>query len=131
MKRLTRQWLRKAEHDVLVAHHLFTLSPPLSDEICFHCQQAIEKLLKGMLAERGLPIQKTHDLTILIDHLLPAEPALRSLRRGLKGVSRYAVEYRYPGLNTSTRQARAAYRKALQVRERIHQRLGLPRMPLP
>ncbi len=82
-----------------------------------------------MLAERGLPIQKTHDLTILLDQLLPTDPTLRSLRRGLKGVTRYAVEYRYPGMNTSTRQARAAYRKALLLRQGIHKRLGLPAKP--
>src|SRR6266481_6157412 len=130
MKRLTGQWLRKAEHDVLVARHLFKLKPLLTDEICFHCQQAVEKLFKGMLAERGLPIQKTHDLSILLAHLLPADPTLRSLRRGLKGVTRYAVEYRYPGMNTSARQARAAYRKALLVRGEVHKRLGLPSTPV-
>jgi hypothetical protein len=82
-----------------------------------------------MLAEHGLPIQKTHDLTVLLAQLLPAEPSLRSLRRGLKGVSRYAVEYRYPGVNTSSRQARAAYRKCLQVRQVLHKRLGLRPRP--
>jgi HEPN domain-containing protein len=129
MKRLTGQWLRKAEHDVLAAWHLFKLSPLLTDEICFHCQQAIEKLLKGMLAERGLPIQKTHDLTVLLGQLLPTDPTLRSLRRGLKGVTRHAVEYRYPGMNTTARQARAAYQKALLVRQGIRKRLGLPAKP--
>jgi hypothetical protein len=54
---------------------------------------------------------------------------MRALRRGLKGVSRYAVEYRYPGMNTSTRQARAAYAKALQMRHEIQKRLGLPNKP--
>ena len=82
-----------------------------------------------MLAEGGLPIQKTHDLVILLAQLLPTEPTLRPLQRGLKGVTRYAVEYRYPGMNTSGRQARAAYQKALLVREAIRKRLGLPAKP--
>ncbi len=73
MKGYTRQWVRKAESDIAVARHLFKLRPLPSDEICFHCQQAIEKYFKSLLAESGLPIQKTHDLTILIqrhdDHL--------------------------------------------------------------
>ena len=129
MKRLTGQWVRKAEHDVLVAWHLTKLKPLLTDEICFHCQQAIEKLLKGMLAEHGLPIQKTHDLTILLAQLLPTDPTLRSLGRGLKGVTRYAVEYRYPGINTTARQAQTAYRKARLVRMEMHKRLGLPAKP--
>src|SRR5438128_4788293 len=126
MKRFTRQWLRKAENDLAVARHLLKLRPLLSDEICFHCQQAIEKYFKGLLAEFELPIQKTHDLTILLEHLVATEPELRSLRRGLKGVTRYAVEYRYPGMNTTARQARAAYQKTLIVRGEIPKRLGLP-----
>jgi hypothetical protein len=83
-----------------------------------------------MLTERGLPVQKTHDLTVLLDQLLPTDPTLRSLRRGLKGVTRYAVEYRYPGMNTSARQARAAYQKSLLVRQEILKHLGLPPKPL-
>jgi HEPN domain-containing protein len=126
MKRVTRQWLRKAENDLRVAGHLFKLRPLPSDEICFHCQQAIEKFFKAMLAEQALPIQKTHDLTILLAQLLPTIPALRALGRGLKGVSRYAVEYRYPGMNTTARQARAAYQKSLRVRATIRKLLGLP-----
>jgi HEPN domain-containing protein len=98
----------------------------MSDEICFHCQQSIEKYFKSLLADRSLPIQKTHDLIILLDQLIPADSSLRSLRRGLKGITRYAVEYRYPGLNATARQARAAFEKTLLVRQEIRKRLGLP-----
>jgi HEPN domain-containing protein len=128
MKRLTGQWVRKAEHDILAARHLLKLRPVLTDEICFHCQQCIEKYLKGMLAEHMLPIQKTHDLTVLISQLMPTDPTLRPMRRGLKGVTRYAVEYRYPGMNASARQARA-YQKALLIRQEIRKRLSLPAKP--
>jgi hypothetical protein len=93
MKKVTRQWLRKAENDLRAARHLFTLKPLLTDEICFHAQQAIEKFLKSLLAEQGLSIQKTHDLTILLAHLLPTFPSLRPLGRdpicGRVQVSRY------------------------------------------
>jgi len=117
--------LRKAENDLAVARHLFTFRPLLNDEICFHCQQAIEKYFKGLLAKLGLSIQKTHDLTILLQQLVPTDATLRSLARGLKGVTRYAVQYRYPGMNTTSRQARAAYKKAQSVRVEIRKRLGL------
>jgi hypothetical protein len=80
----------------------------------------------SMLAENSLPIQKTHDLTILLHQLLPLDSTLVSLKRGLKGTTRYAVEYRYPGLNTTLRQGRAAYKRALVVRREVRGRLGLP-----
>lgn len=119
MKKITRQWARKAESDVIVARHLFKLKPLPSDEICFHCQQTIEKYFKALLAESALPIQKTHDLTILLHQLIPTDATLQSLARGLKGITRYAVEYRYPGLNASSRQARSALR---WLSEPVHSR---------
>lgn len=130
MKKVTREWVRKAESDIAVARHLFKLKPLPNDEICFHSQQAIEKYFKSLLAEAGLPIQKTHDLIILLQQLLPGDATLRGLRRGLKAISRYAVEYRYPGMNTTGRQARAAYAKALVVRQEIRRRLGLRSAPM-
>ena len=96
------------------------------DSPCKVTLEAIEKYFKSMLAEHALPIQKTHDLTILLCQLIPIDNGLRSLQRGLKAVSRYAVEYRYPGMNTTLRQARAAYQRALMIRSEIRRRLGLP-----
>ena len=125
MKKYTRLWVRKAESDIVVARHLFKLKPLPTDEICFHCQQAIENYFKGLLADSALPIQKTHDLAILLLQLIPTDAALRPLGRGLKGMTRYAVEYRYPGMNTTSRQARTAYQKALVIREAIRRQLGL------
>jgi hypothetical protein len=58
--------------------------------------------------------------------LIPSDATLRPLGRGLKGITHYAVEYRYPGMNTTRRQAGAAYRKSLVVREEVRRRLRLP-----
>jgi hypothetical protein len=80
-----------------------------------------------MLQEFGLPIPYTHDITGLIDLLIPTDKTWRSLRRGTKSLVRDAVDYRYPGLKTTPRQARAAFQKAVRFREQIRQRLGLPR----
>lgn len=44
------------------------------DGICFHAQQCAEKYLKAVLAEAGLPVVKTHDLTALLDQVLALQP---------------------------------------------------------
>jgi hypothetical protein len=51
---------------------------------------------------------------------------LASLRRGLKSLSRSAVEYRYPGARATKRGMEAALRHAEGVRHESRQRLGLP-----
>lgn len=53
-------------------------SPRVADEVFgFHCQQAVEKLLKALLAAVGVGFGRTHDLGHLMDlvsdrgHILP------------------------------------------------------------
>ena len=101
-------------------------TPALNDQICFHCQQAAEKYLKAMLQHFGLPIPRSHNLETLLQHVLPHDSTLRSLRTRLVNLSRFAVDYRYPGMSASTRQANAAIRSTTMVREELRRRLGLP-----
>jgi HEPN domain-containing protein len=127
MKKLTGEWVRKAENAIAAARQLIKQKPILPDEIGFHCQQAIEKYLKALQFEQGIAIKKTHDLVFLLKELTPADPTLKLLRPGLKEITRYSGEFRYPGLDATSRQARAAYKKALIVRNEIRERLGLPK----
>ncbi|MBC7815876.1 MAG: HEPN domain-containing protein [Planctomycetaceae bacterium] len=126
MKRLTREWVAKAEADFHVADALQHTRPPVHDARCFHCQQSAEKYLKALLEELGATIPRTHNLEDLLALLLPHYPQLRSLRRGLIFLTDFAVETRYPGENANKRQAESAMRWATKVRAVIRQMLGLP-----
>jgi HEPN domain-containing protein len=125
MRKLTAQWIKKAEADFSAAKQLLQTKPLLKDQIGFCCQQAVEKYLKALLQEWGLAIPYTHDITGLIDLLLPVDKTLRSLRRGSRGLTLFAVEYRYPARESTVRQARAAFEKAGRFRDEIHRRLGI------
>jgi HEPN domain-containing protein len=131
MKRLTTEWVSKAEADMATVGALSKAKPALHDVVCFHCQQAAEKYLKAMMQESGLPVPRIHSLDQLLLLLLPVDATLGPLRRGLKKLSRYAVEYRYPGASANARQVKAALRLALRVREAIRQRLGLDKRTKP
>lgn len=52
----TRAWLSKARNDIRAAKTLLVDAQPLYDEISFHCQQAVEKSLKGFLYWHNQPI---------------------------------------------------------------------------
>ncbi len=62
MKRLTKEWVRKAEADYRAAGNLDRGSDPLPDQVCFLCQQCAEKYLKALLEELGLTVPRTHVL---------------------------------------------------------------------
>ncbi len=116
MKRATREWVGKAEDDYQAAAIIAQSSEPLYDQLCFHCQQSAEKYLKAVLEERSLPIEKTHDLEMLLGDLRPHHPSLAKLRRGLSFLTNFAVNVRYPGDRATGRQAKAALRWAGKVR---------------
>src|SRR5262245_31101140 len=125
MKKLTREWVRKAEADYRLAVKLARGSEPFHDQLCFHCQQSAEKYLKALLQESGRAIPRIHLLRDLASLLGPPQGELRSVLRGLKFLTRFAVGTRYPGENASKRQAEAALRWGGRVREAARALLGL------
>jgi HEPN domain-containing protein len=125
MKKTTREWVKKAEQDHVMARQGSRSKLPVHDGVCFHCQQCAEKYLKALLEELGLAVPKTHDLDQLLIDLIPHHPQLRSLRRGLLFLSAFAVQTRYPGRSASKRQAGAALRWAGRVRTATRPLLGI------
>jgi len=116
MRSLTKEWVRKAEADLAAVKRIRTARPPLRDESCFHCQQAAEKYLKALLQEQGVVAPRTHNLLDLLNLLLPHDATLSRLRRGVRSLRRYAVDFRYPGFRATSRQTAAAIRHAEQIR---------------
>ena len=125
MKRITREWIRKAEDDFRAAEILAARNQPFHDQVCFHGQQSAEKYLKALLDELGVAFSKTHDLEDLLGLLPPHYASLGRFRRGLRFLTGFAVDPRYPLLRTTKRQARAALRWAGKVRHACRSLLGL------
>ena len=125
MKQHTRQWIVKAEEDVRSLRSLAATKPPPRDAVCFHCQQAVEKYLKALLQELGLVVPRTHNVKHLYDLLVLHDASLSSMRRSGGSLTKYAVEYRYPGILAKTRQMNAAIRIAERVRSELRTKLGL------
>jgi HEPN domain-containing protein len=122
---MTAEWVRKAEADYRLAEKLARGTEPFHDQLCFLCEQAVEKFLKGLLEELGLPVPRTHILRDLLTPLLPNHPVLRTYQRGLKFLTRFAVGTRYPGDNATKRQAKSAMRYARRVRREVRSLLGI------
>lgn len=124
----TRAWLKKARHDIEGARQLLNADEPLADLICFHAQQCAEKCLKGFLTAQGVAVEKTHDLTALLDACVPYNAALGAFREDCERLNDYAVEVRYPGDvgEPSAEEARAAVEAAAAIRRFVLAALGEP-----
>ena len=61
----SKEWLDFAAMDLGAAEHLLTMYPVPLEIICYHCEQAAEKTLKGILVAFHMEPPKTHDLVQL------------------------------------------------------------------
>lgn len=123
MKRVTREWVRKAEADYRAA--LRESKARAKDLVCFLAQQCLEKYLKALLEEHTVPFPKTHDLLYLATLAGPPCAELARHLKRLRRVSDYAVKFRYPGGWATARQAASAIKTAGEVRGLLRRTLGL------
>jgi HEPN domain-containing protein len=68
----------------------------------YHCQQAAEKLVKGLLVVAGVGFPRTHDLLELAGRAAPFYSDLSSLLGALGPLTVWSVAYRYPGSKSTT-----------------------------
>lgn len=126
MNPITGEWVQKAEGDFATASRELQVSKdPNYDAVCFHAQQCIEKYLKAKLQESNIQFGKTHDLSTLLDLILPIETTWDTLRGDLQALTAFAVAYRYPGDEADENEAREAVTRCEKVREIVRVSLGL------
>jgi len=121
-----RRWFDKAKNDLLDADNNLAAEKVPYDIVCFHCQQAAEKLLKGFLVANGCEYPITHNLFVILDSVIEYEPPAESLRETLALLNPYAVEIRYPGdeLTLTSDNAAEARQAAQEVLDWVKLRYG-------
>jgi len=94
---LAWRWFQKAENDLLDVANNLNAEQYASDTVCFHCQQAAEKYLKGLLAWHKMPFAKTHDLPELLKQVqqITGDDA-RAISERVYMLDPYSVSVRYP-----------------------------------
>jgi len=126
MRSITQEWVRKAEGDYVTAQRELEAEPePNYDAVAFHAQQCAEKYLKARLVEADRPFPKIHDLSALLDLVLPLEPDWEHLRQGLNALTSLGIEVRYPGTFADEEDATEALETARRVRAAVRASLGL------
>ena len=70
----------------------------VTDAICFHAQQAVEKFLKAYLVKYDIEFGKTHNLKTLLKQCADHDADFKTVTVGDLSdyASDYAVEIRYP-----------------------------------
>jgi HEPN domain-containing protein len=120
-----RSWLVKAEADIRAAGVDIAALPPLVGDALFHCQQAVEKALKGFLTAHDVPFRKTHDLDELAIACGRIDPALEREVDPAREMTAFVWRFRYPGETDepSREEAEAVWGLARSIYEAVRSRL--------
>lgn len=121
-----RQWVEKAEHDLLNIENNLTATDIPWDTVCFHAQPCVEKYLKALLVWKNLEFPKTHDLRMLLQ-CLPNDIAFELPHGKIFLLNRYSIEGRYPGdwEPITSQEAEEAVAIARQIRQEARSYLPL------
>jgi HEPN domain-containing protein len=125
MKRLTTEWIAKAEEDLVAIELASSRKLTPYNVICFHCQQAGEKWLKARLCEDGIHFPKTHDLSSLLLQLETLYPDWIRWMRATENLSSYAINMRYPGDSATREDMEQALQDMRHVRDQVRASFSL------
>jgi len=95
-KELLKSWIKKAEKDLLTAEHELSFPDAVTEGVCFHCQQAVEKFLKAYSLLLGIPFTKTHEIGELITKCEDKDKELSAFKEEADKLTDYAIDVRYP-----------------------------------
>jgi len=123
MKKKIERWINFANEDLMMAELAF--KEELFNQVCFHSQQCVEKLLKGYIAFRGDIYPQSHKLVDILSLIL--ESSFDDLRDEIILLDRFYISTRYPdalpGSLPEGLPSKADAEEAIQVARLVSERI--------
>lgn len=113
-----KEWFTKGYNDIRSAQILAKDADPPTDTLCYHCQQAVEKYLKGLLTLKKIDFIKTHDLSYLVKLSKSATGQIDDIEDDILSLNKYAIEARYPAdipIHYPIKEAKDSLKKATSI----------------
>jgi len=112
---------------LLAAEHELSFPNGVTESICFHCQQAVEKFLKAYLVFLGIPFTKTHEIGELVTKCENKDKEISAFKEVADKLTDYAIGVRYPEelLEPTLEEAKEAFEIANKMRRFILSRITL------
>jgi len=114
---LVDEWLKRAHSNLERAKAGKVSEAVLFEDLCFDCQQTVEKSIKALLVHLDIEFEKIHSISKLLKQV---ENAGITVPEGIKEtaeLSVYAVDTRYPGDYDPVTDPE--YRQALAMAEKV------------
>lgn len=92
-----KKCIAKAVNDLKVTKHLILVKDPITDALCFHTQQCVEKYLKAFLVYHDKAYRKTHNIAELLELCFQIDAEFKELKKlNIHELTVYATELKYP-----------------------------------
>jgi HEPN domain-containing protein len=128
LKEKAKQWFAKGDNDIKAVKILAGDSHVPTDTACFHCQQAVEKYLKGYLTLKNIDFLKSHDLDYLLKLCKDVNSKFETIRESALTLNKYGIEPRYPAdipIYYSAEEMKAAMEMAEEAVNFVREQLGI------
>jgi HEPN domain-containing protein len=117
-------WYYKAKTDIKTAKIIFYAEVNGENldysHVAFHCQQCIEKYLKGFLIKMtGKPVKKTHNLSYLHERVIEINVSFEKFSNDCDYVNKFYFDTRYPADFVIVKQQEA--RRCIDAANKIHE----------
>jgi len=124
---IVKSWVEKGDHDLGTAQVTFLYIPKFRDTITFHCQQAVEKYLKGYLFFNSTLFKRTHNLNYLLSLISQFDSISDDLYDKAAELEDFSVEIRYPdsSIDLSDEDIHQALSTAREFRTFVLEKMGI------
>jgi HEPN domain-containing protein len=97
----------------------------VTESVCFHCQQAVEKYLKAYLVFLSITFAKTHEIGELITKCESKDKEISVFKEEADKLTDYAIEIRYPDdwYEPTFNEAKEAFTIARKIKEFIQNKI--------
>jgi HEPN domain-containing protein len=123
IRQRTKEWFRKAEHELMFLETApFDVEDPPTDTACRLAHMAAEYSLKAYLVLNKQKIEKTHQLSDVLDLCISInqDHSFESLREDCIQLTKYKVDMTYPGNvpeEIEVAEAKMAIEKARRIKD--------------
>ncbi len=123
---VVQEWVAKAEGNFKTVLALARLKKNLNpDDLCWACEQCVEKYLKAFLTRHRIKFERDHNLERFYTQCLTIDNDFRLIRVSLDSVTICTPKARYPGSGVTEAEARAAVVATKPIRKFVRAKLGL------
>ena len=114
---LDRIWLKRAKSNFQIAKAGKVFEDILYEDLCFDCEQAVEKSLKALLVSIDVSFPRTHSISHLIELIEEHSIMVPDDIKDSISLTAYAVSTRYPGDFEPVDEQE--YRETLETAEKV------------